>query len=358
LIDAWLPSVVIFLATAGLVVNFDQCKKTTYAVGIALFVLTLIAVFWGSTEETGRLFLPHGKFANPNEMAQALLLGMPLWWLISLNAKAVPLKAVAWGVLFLMLVMVSKTGSRGAMIAFGVLLFCVFMRSPIMGKLKLVVGGIVVLAFIVAIMPGKLVHRYTALTEEEEVGIVNSDDSGLMASAITSTRSRQYLLRTSVRYTLQHPLFGVGPGMFTVAEDAEAKKQGRRQGLWQGTHNSYTQVSSELGIPGALAYVAVIFLSIKRTANLYSRTRNDTRLASIANCAICLHYCLIVYAVTVLFDYIAFTSMLSVFAGLVAALDRTAVAEIDRLTSVPAAPEPIPFAQFRPNWRATAGVTP
>jgi hypothetical protein len=47
-----------------------------------------------------------------------------------------------------------------------------------------------------------------------------------------------------------------------------------------------------------------------------------------------LNYVLIVYAVTVFFDYIAFTSMLSVFSGLAAALGRTVEAEIDRRTGL------------------------
>jgi hypothetical protein len=58
----------------------------------------------------------------------------------------------------------------------------------------------------------------------------------------------------------------------------------------------------------------------------------------------------------VLFDYIAYTSMLSVFSGLAAALDRTASHEIERIEATPADPPPVPFAQFRPVWRRTAGV--
>ena len=80
------------------------------------------------------------------------------------------------------------------------------------------------------------------------------------------------------------------------------------------------------------------------------------RLESIGNCALALNYCLIVYAVSVFFDYIAFTSMLSVFAGLSTSLDANANAEIARRTAGPADPGPIPFQQFRPSWRRTAGV--
>jgi hypothetical protein len=69
-------------------------------------------------------------------------------------------------------------------------------------------------------------------------------------------------------------------------------------------------------------------------------------LQDIANLAVCLNYALIVYAVTVFFDYIAYTSMLSVFGGLAAALDRIVDAEIDRRTAIVAEPVPVP-APFR-----------
>src|SRR5215472_8428107 len=139
--DQWWFSFVVFLATAGLVVNFQQCRKAIYTMAWAFLVLTLVAKFWGSTEETGRLFLPTGKFANPNEMAQALLLGIPLWWMFLLDATGGAKKVFASGVMLFMLVMVSKCGSRGALIAFGVTAFCAFLRAPVIGKLKMVVGG-------------------------------------------------------------------------------------------------------------------------------------------------------------------------------------------------------------------------
>jgi O-antigen ligase len=171
-----------------------------------------------------------------------------------------------------------------------------------------------------------------------------------------STMKRRDLLKRSIKYTFQHPLFGVGPGMFPVAEDADMRAQGFRKGTWQGTHNSYTQVSSEEGIPGALAYVFVIFVSYRKTWQLHKRTRGDPRLKSIANCALALNYCIIVYAVSVFFDYIAYTQMLSVFAGLSLALDLHSSLEIQRRTATPVEAAPIPFAQFRPNWRQTAGM--
>jgi hypothetical protein len=51
--------------------------------------------------------------------------------------------------------------------------------------------------------------------------------------------------------------------------------------------------------------------------------------------ALALHYCLIIYAVTILFDHIAYSVMLPVFGGMAACLVRTAEVEIRRIQAVP-----------------------
>jgi O-antigen ligase len=357
--EAWLPTFVIFLSVSGMLANFDQCRKAIFIVAYGLFVLALIAVFFGNTEESGRLFLTHGKFSNPNEMAQALLMGLPLWWLIYKESKSMGKKVASAGIMFLMLLMISKCGSRGAMITFFVLILMVFVRTSITGKMQVLMSGVAIFAILLALMPGRLMRRYTTMTEDSEAIPVAGDDydAGMQASAITSAQHRRDLLRRSIKYTFQHPLFGVGPGMFPVAEDADMRAQGFPKGTWQGTHNSYTQVSSEEGIPAGIAYVLVIIISFRKTSKLYKQTRGDPRLSTIANCALAVNYCVIVYAVSVFFDYIAYTSMLSVFAGFAMAMDLHAAAEIARLTVSPAEAQPIPFTEFRPNWRRPVGVT-
>jgi hypothetical protein len=335
-VGTWVPSFVIFLSTAGLIGNFTQCRRAVYTVAWAFSALVVIAILWGSTEETGRLYLPHGKFSNPNEMGQALLLGLPLWWLVLLNGKSAVTKVFASAVMVTLVFTASKTGSRGSLIGFGVLLLCVFWRFSAAGKLKMVIGGTVLIMALVGTMPKRLLTRYKAVAAEKGA-VVSYGDDQMDAIALASTDARIRLLKKSIKYTFQHPLLGVGPGMFPVAEDAEARSEGRRHGSWQGSHNSYTQVSSELGIPGCIFYVLVIFLSLKTTSRIYRKTRGDLRLQDISNIALCLNYVLIVYAVTVFFDYIAYTSMLSVFSGLAAAFGRTVEAEIDR--RIAAAPD-------------------
>jgi hypothetical protein len=332
-LDTWLLfSFVAFLAVAGLVNTYTQWRRSMTTMCIALFIFTLIANAFG-TMESGRLFLDQGKFANPNEMAQALLLGLPLWGALMANAETLPKKVWAGGVMLLMLFTTFRTGSRGAMIAFVCMILVYFLRASILEKMKFIVFGTVIVALLVGLMPGRLVARYKTLVDDDVDD--TQMDAGMKDSALTSTESRKVLLKHSLIFTFKHPLFGVGPGMFPVADDDYSKSLGARKGQWLGTHNSYTQVSSELGIPAFLFFTTAVILALKSPYAVYKKTRGDPRLREMGNLALGMHYCMIIYATTVFFDYIAYSVMLPVLGGLAAALVRTADAEIERVKATP-----------------------
>ena len=224
--DQWLLfSFVAFLATAGLTANYAQTKQAINSLAWALFVFVIIANVFGTTE-TGRLFLPQGKFANPNEMAQALLIGMPLW-IAKISETDLPFKkAFGFGVIVLMLLTVFRTGSRGAMIGFAVMALFVFLRASVMAKGQMILAFILFFGFILVAMPGKLVSRYKTVASDE----VEDDemDPGMRSSALSSTESRKQLLINSIKFTIRHPLTGVGPNMFVVADDRQAVSDGLR----------------------------------------------------------------------------------------------------------------------------------
>jgi O-antigen ligase len=332
-LNQWLLfSFVAFLAVAGLVYNYQQWFKLFKTLTYALLVFTVIANVFG-VSDNGRLFLVQGKFGNPNEMAQALLLGLPLWGAMMIISKSLPGKAFATGVMVLILATTFRTGSRGAMIGFVATLLVVFLRASVIGKLKIVLAGVLFLGIVLGTMPGRLIARYKTIADDE----VDTAEMGasMAESATSSTQSRKVLLRHSLIFTIRHPIFGVGPGMFAVADDAYSKGIGLPKGSWAGTHNSYTQVSSELGIPAFLFFVTAVAMAVKGPYSIYKKTRGDPRLEDMGTAALALHYCLVIYAVTILFDYIAYTVMLPVFGGLAACLVRTAEVEIKRIQSVP-----------------------
>ena len=74
---------------------------------------------------------------------------------------------------------------------------------------------------------------------------------------------RKYLLTQSLYVTAKHPLTGVGLGMFMEAEDTIAKGDGMLHGSWHETHNMYTQVSSEAGLPALFFFIGALVYGFK-----------------------------------------------------------------------------------------------
>lgn len=351
--DNWLLySFAAFLGTAGLIGTYAQARKAINTLTWALFVFVIIANVFGETS-TGRLFLEQGKFSNPNEMAQVILIGLPLWVMKMSSSEGMFEKGFAGGVSVLMLLTAFRTGSRGAMIAFVAMMAVMFFRASSLAKMRMIIGGFLLVAFLVTAMPSRLVSRYRTVAEDADD---EEMDAGMRESAQTSTASRKALLKTSLKFTIRHPLFGVGPGMFSVADNAEAIANGARKGQWLGTHNSYTQVSSELGIPAFIFYISAVWFALSLPYSLYKRTRDDPRTAEIASLALAIHYAMIVFAITILFEHIAYTQMLPVIGGLSAALVGASQKEIERRRSTPLPQElraPV-FRTYSPTEPATA----
>ena len=86
------------------------------------------------------------------------------------------------------------------------------------------------------------------------------DEKDDAASAYGSAQQRQQLFWRSVDVTKEHPLFGVGPGNFQNVS-----------GNWHETHNSFTQLTSEEGVPALILYVLIFwcgFESLRATKRL------------------------------------------------------------------------------------------
>jgi hypothetical protein len=345
LTDQWLVGFVAFVATASLISDFRQYVLSAKTIALAILVLTATCLALGNMD-TGRLFMEQGRFSNPNEMAQALLLGMPFWWALYSNFRSLAAKLLGLASLALMLHVISKTGSRGALISLLVIAGLAFFRAAALDKMKLLVSAGVLLTLALLTLPAGLRVRYQTFFNLDEPEAAAADgppaDPGMLQSAVASTYSRKAMLVRSLLVTLKHPLLGVGPGNFMVAENDMAKAEGKRQGAWVGTHNSFTQVSSECGIPAFLLYCGIVALSFRKTMGLYRRTKQNPQFKEIGAHALALNYALITFVVTGLFVHAAYTSLLPVLAGLTVSLVRGAEPLLSKQAQLraPASPPP------------------
>ncbi|HWB82798.1 MAG TPA: O-antigen ligase family protein [Bryobacteraceae bacterium] len=352
LFESWLLALTVYMSVAALITDYNQYRRTVHTLAFATLVLTLICLKMGSME-SGRLYLEQGRFANPNEMAQALLIGLPFWWAILAGSRSIAGKLFAAGVMGMILLTIGKTGSRGALIAISVTLVFLFLRASMMGKLQLLVTIGLLFSAAVVLLPGSLMQRYQTFFSDSDDTVTTANEGEMMEDAVSSAESRKQMLIESLILTAKHPIVGVGVGMFAVAEDAMARAEGKRHGAWLGTHNSYTEVSSECGIPAALFYLAVLGLSLKSSYSIYRATKRRPELAKVSLDAVALHYSVLAFGITAFFVHAAYTSLLPALAGLAVALVRTTKPLLERPPEPAPAPAMLqPPAKFpRPRYR-------
>jgi O-antigen ligase len=139
----------------------------------------------------------------------------------------------------------------------------------------------VVLAFLIVAVPKSSWDRLLSLSRDAGPGAEAGE-------AVQSTESREYLLRKSLQYTIEHPVFGVGPGEFSEYEGVNNRLTGMTHGYWHDTHNTLTQVSSECGIPAALLFIAGIASTFGLLNRTYREAKRRDNCQDIRNTAFCL----------------------------------------------------------------------
>jgi O-antigen ligase len=184
--------------------------------------------------------------SNPNDLAMNIALNWPLCLIFLLMARG-PAKKLFWAVsMLVMIYALMATYSRAGFMALAVaIVFCLWDFGIRGRRGYLLVVAVICLLAGVAVAPGNYVKRLETLVGKFQEG---DFDRG-------SAEARKELLRRSLAVTATHPVFGVGPGNFPSYT-----------GLWRVTHNTYTQFSSECGIP-----VLVLFLLLMRRAFLNLR---------------------------------------------------------------------------------------
>ncbi|MDX2153913.1 MAG: O-antigen ligase family protein [Bryobacteraceae bacterium] len=320
----------IFVAVGGLATSIRHLRSILITLG---FCTVFFAVFTALTGETinERLMGEQGTFSNANDLAQLLLMGLPFLVFVFFEWKdkpfarflvALSMLPVAWSL--------ARTGSRAMLLTSAVLFVVLFFRAPFAWKAKLLALGAIALVGTALVLPGKLKERYVTLEQgSEEVG-----------DAVGSTVNRRQLFKQSLILTAEHPIFGVGPGMFPVATSEEKKDDRPEWSAWRVTHNLYTQVSSECGIPALIFYVLALvgaFRAIGRAERLHARSPHPVS-QSIVRSAVTIRLAFLSFCVFGMFLSIAYNYQVFTLTGLAVALERVAVRHAHEIQAASAAP--------------------
>jgi putative inorganic carbon (HCO3(-)) transporter len=205
----------------------------------------------------------NGIYSNPNDLALAMALTFPFCFAFMIRAKN-PVRKTYWAlVMLVMAYCVLMTASRGGLIGLLIGFVGCTWSYGVRQKRMLLVAGTLLAALIILPMGGKLALKRLRATV---------DSSHETAQAYASAQARQELLRLGVKVSLEHPLFGVGPGDFQIISG------------WHETHDAYLQLSAEAGIPALIIFLMVFFRAFQnvRGAHQSSSDRSDLALMATA----------------------------------------------------------------------------
>lgn len=287
-----------------------ECRTLLRAWILGGFILILVCIFFGVTDDTGRFAVPTNIYLmNPNDLAMQLLLCLGFFLFLIRQPSWVGRITGAVGVIGASFYLL-KTASRGAMLACIVfaLLWLFFSEN----RPRLVVMALPMMLILLAIMPAGTLHRLS-LIAVNPVGarITSAQDE----KALQSQMERQHLLKASLMYAITHPVFGIGPGRFSDAIWEDGRSEGRHEASL-GTHNSYTQLAAECGVPALLLFVAAIFVTFRSSFRLCKATIKDKSQGLVS--ALAFTCCVMTgsFAIDVFFHHVAYTGNMAMVLGL------------------------------------------
>jgi O-antigen ligase len=271
--------VLIFLVIPMAVNSLARIRRLIFVETASVAVIAAISIRESHMSAAGRMKgLFNGIYSNPNDLAIAIVLALPFAIVFFVNAKGYARKLV-WGATApLMIYAVLRTGSRGGLIALALVGISVLWSFAVKGKRSyLVVLALAAFAVLFAFAGHDVIDRFQSTFSEKQGN----------EAAYESAQTRRQLLIKSVVVTSEHPLFGIGPGNFPIVS-----------GVWDETHNVYTELSSECGLPALILFLMVYWDSFKNVREARKRAGRQTELGMLADAS---QAGLLAFAITAVF---------------------------------------------------------
>jgi len=240
--------VMIAIAVMVAVTTIRRLRWLMVVQALAMFTMAALAV--AQPKRMDRMYGVGYLFSDPNDFALNLCVVLPFCLAFLLSSRRVLGKLVWTGVIGLMLFAIISTGSRGGFIALLAAMLAIWHRFRVKTSTAIVT---VLLLTVLAGTAILLVGAHSYFERMSTIVDIQSDPNG-------SAMARRELLIESLKLTLTHPIFGIGPGQFQ-----------NYGGAWHETHNAYTQLSSEAGIPALALYIMLLsstFSNLRALAKL------------------------------------------------------------------------------------------
>lgn len=339
-------TLLVLFAAAGFIATWRECRILVKWLSFAAVVNVLLGRIFGYSGD-GRLELGFGTISNSNDYAAVLLLMLPYLLLTLSTSKKVVVRAGALLLFVYGVLLILKTASRGGLIGLAACSLFLLLRGTAFQRvivLACVFLGIVTMPLI---LPRETLERILSFSSSEQ---------GASEEALQSSDARRYVLRKGIEYTLEYPIFGLGPGNFPAYEGSHNKVVGTH-GMWHSTHCTWVQASAECGIPGALLMLAGYISSFLMLNRTYRKAKRRPDCRDIQNTAFYMMLGMVGFCMAISFLNFAYLFYGPALAGLAIAVHRTANAEFEQRGAQFRSVQPVqPFGP--PLYPATATLAP
>ena len=289
------------------IIHVDSIKKlktilftlSVSALGYSIFVLGNV---WHRTRLTA------GTMFDPNDLAYFFINVIPISFIFVLGNERLSKKIIAVVSIMVSLSVTLLTGSRGGFVGLLVMLLLILLTKA--GGLKrshkmaLITGLIVIFSYY-----GYRIDmaRYMTITD------IESDYN------ITDEFGRIAIWKRSLGFTISNPITGVGFSCFPMAIGYDRDADGAIP-RWQTTHNSYLQISSELGLIGFAVFMSLIIGCLKNFSYWRKTVMTSTETHEFNMIGGLLQIGFIASLVTAFFLSKAYSIFFTVFFGISASL--------------------------------------
>ncbi len=257
LTEVWLKTVLIFFLLTQTLITVQRIHALLWAI-----ILSELAVTSYSIIQSSRVIWVGERMSGVNLgilgwnfLGIAVAITIPYIAAMFVSQRSILstglLAATSLSMLWMLVLTASRGGLLNVLLSAG-LTFLLVLRGKSRGRL---VGlGIIAALFIAVSMAPQVFWQRLGTVWDSSGTSMNA----VQESAEESTQDRMAVLDRSIKYTLEHPVFGLGLGNFEVASGLQIGQPG----AWMGTHNTFTQVSSEAGVPALLLLLALLVTAV------------------------------------------------------------------------------------------------
>lgn len=240
-----------------------------------------------------------GMIGEKNRYAQVMLMLVPLGMFRVFGEKKMALRVLAGFATALIALGASMAFSRGAAVGFVLMLvIMVFMRYIKPYQILVILVGLVLLL--------EAVPQYRErLTSLESLTSMFAEDGTNTSAADGATLSRLTEMGAAGLVFLDHPVIGVGPGLFRYYYEEYAAEVGLRvKNTERSAHDLYLQVAAETGLLGLLFLLITLYMTMRGLARVRKRWMEDE--PELSNMAVAYMLSIVTYLTTGIFLHFAF----------------------------------------------------